>query len=151
MITSPAAKRTPPERILLIGDNRHGLRARTVFLEELGYDVTALNCSQKALEHFATQPFDLVVTDYRMPVLDGIQLTVRLRERNPVIRVILISGVAEALGLDETNTGADVVVQKNCHEVATLTRAVNRLLAHKPARKPVRSQATRRARAVAQR
>ena len=113
MNTSYSVKRTVPNRILLVDDNQMGLRARKVVLEELGYEVTAICCSVEALQHFCSHPFDLVVTDYRMPKLDGIQLIARIRERSPATPIVLISGLAEALGLDETNTGADSVVQKD--------------------------------------
>ena len=142
MNSSHTARRTARGRILLVDDNQMGLRARKVVLEELGYEVTAVCCSVEALQHFCSDPFDLVVTDYRMPKLDGIQLIARMRERNPATPIVLISGLAEALGLNETNTGANTVLQKDCHEVAALTRAVNRLLARKPPRKPARVQTT---------
>lgn len=142
MNTGTSAKRTTPERILLVDDNEMGLRARKVVLEELGYEVTAVCCSVEALQHFSTGGFSLVVTDYKMPRLDGIQFIACIREASPAIPVIMISGFAEALGLDEGNTGADIVIQKNSHEVLALTRAVTRLLTRKPPRKPVRLQTT---------
>jgi CheY-like chemotaxis protein len=149
MNTGTSAKRTAPERILLVDDNEMGLRARKVVIEELGYEVIAVCCSVQALQHFSTQAFDLVVTDYKMPRLDGLELIARIRALAPAFPIIMISGFAEALGLDENNTGANVVIQKNSHEVVALTRAVNRLLMRKPPRKPVRIQTTLVNRAVA--
>lgn len=145
------AKREGPERILLVDDNAMGLRARKVVLEELGYEVVAACCSVQALQHFSTQTFDLVVTDYRMPRIDGIELIARIRDLSPGFPVVMISGFAEALGLDESNTGANIVIQKNSHEVVALTRAVTRLLMRKPPRKPVRIQTTLLNRSVAAR
>jgi CheY-like chemotaxis protein len=140
MITGLAAKRSMPERILLVDDNELGLRARKVVLEELGYQVTAIGCGIEALHQFGRQVFDLVITDYKMPNLDGIQLIARIREQKPGVPVVLISGFAEALGLTDTNTGADIVIQKSCHEISALTRAVDRLLTRPLPRKPLRSQ-----------
>jgi CheY-like chemotaxis protein len=143
-----SAKRAAPERILLVDDNERGLRVRQVVLEELGYEVVPFSCGVEALKHFSSHPFDLVVTDYRMPLLDGIQLIERIREQTPAIPIVLISGLAETLGLNEANTGADIVVQKNCHEVTALTRAVIRLMSRKQPRKPVRLQNSQSARAA---
>jgi CheY-like chemotaxis protein len=151
MNTGTSQKRTTAERILLVDDNRMGLRARKVVLEELGYEVVAVCCAVEALQHFSTEAFDLVVTDYKMPRLDGIELIARIRERAPILPIIMISGFAEALGLDESNTGANMVIQKNSHEVVALTRAVTRLLTRKPPRKPVRIQTTLVNRAIAAR
>jgi CheY-like chemotaxis protein len=143
MNTGTSAKRTAPARIMLVDDNQMGLRARKFVLEEIGYEVLAVGCSVEALQHFCAQPFDLIVTDYKMPRLDGIELISRIRERTPGMPIIMLSGFAEALGLDEFNTGADIVIQKNSHEVVALTRAVSRLLVRRPpVRKPVRIQTT---------
>ncbi len=140
MTTELSGKSAIPERILLVNNNQMGLSVRKAVLEDLGYHVTAIRCGVEAFNQFCEQSFDLVITDYRMPTLNGIELTARIRERNPRIPVVIISGLAEALGLDETNTGADIVIQKNCHEVATLTRAVTRLLSRRVPRKPLRVQ-----------
>lgn len=145
-MTGTAQKPTTTERILLVDDNKLGLSVRKVVLEELGYNVTAVCCSLQALETFNSETFDLVVTDYRMPHLNGIELIGRIREGKPHMPVVLISGVVDALGLDEQNTGADVVIQKSAHEDATLTRAVSRLLSRRVPRKPVSPQRSVRAR-----
>jgi CheY-like chemotaxis protein len=133
-------KPTARERILLVDDNRNGLSARKVVLEELGYSVTAVCCSLRAFETFCSEAFELVVTDYRMPHLNGIQLIEQIRSKVPSIPIVLISGVAETLGLDHHNTGADIVIQKNAHEVTSLTRAVLRLLTRRVPKKTVRKQ-----------
>jgi CheY-like chemotaxis protein len=144
-----SARGSVPGRILLVDDNEMGLRARKVVLEEQGHEVVPCGGGAEALNEYSSRPFDLVITDYRMPLLNGIQLIARLRESTPELPIVLISGVAEALGLDESNTGADAVVQKNCHEVTALTRVVARLLSRKPPRKPARVQGAPAARAAA--
>ncbi len=128
-------------RILLIDDNHCGLLVRKTLLEESGHEITVANTPEDGLEAFATSPFDLVITDYRMPRMNGKQVIAEIRKTNPEIPVILISGVVEVLGLNEQNTGADIVVAKNNTEVVHLTRAVARLLRRKTPKKPVRSQA----------
>ena len=95
--------------------------------------------------------YDLVVTDYRMPLMTGVELIGRIRQTNPNARIILISGVVEPLGLNEENTGADAVIAKSANEASMLTRSVKRLLTRGPARKPPASQAGKTARARASR
>lgn len=121
--------------ILLVDDNLNGLAARKAVLEELGHRVVTASSAAEALEQFARHNFDLVVTDYRMPRMDGLELIARLRQHRPDLPIVLISGVADALGLSEATTGADAVIQKSANEVMHLTRAVARLLRRKPARK----------------
>jgi CheY-like chemotaxis protein/AraC-like DNA-binding protein len=50
---------------------------------------------REALEQFENLAPDLVVTDIRMPVMDGIELVVELKKRNPRISVIIVSGYQE--------------------------------------------------------
>ena len=109
-----------------------------------GYAVTALQCPVAALEVFTADFFDLVVTDYRMPRMNGTDLIHKLREIRPSTPIVLVSGMVDVLGLNEQNTGADAVVAKSSLEVSHMVRAVSRLLGRQtPLRKPVRSQAAR--------
>ena len=122
---------TPPSRILLVDDNAHGLSARRCLLEELGHRIVTASSGTEALEQLASHRFDLMVTDYKMPRMDGVELIARVRKQSPDIFVILVSGYVDALGLSESNTGADVVIQKSNNEVSHLVRSVNRLLRKK--------------------
>jgi CheY-like chemotaxis protein len=132
----------PRGRILLVDDNSLGLAARRSVLEELGHKVQTSGTPAEALDLCGKQRFDVVVTDYKMPKMDGVEFIGRLRKLHPASAVILISGFTDTLGLTEANTGADVVIQKSNHEVTHLVRSVNRLLRRqqKPARKPPSSQ-----------
>lgn len=135
----PLRTSTPsnPARILLVDDNANGLAARKSVLQELGHRITTASCGATALEQLGAQKFDLVVTDYKMPRMDGLELIRRLRKQAPELPIILISGYTDALGLNEDSTGADAVLQKSANEVSHLVRAVNRLLRRKPmAKKP---------------
>lgn len=113
-----------------------GLAARKSVLEELGYQVNTATNVPDALKCFIGGHFDLVVTDYRMPLMNGIELIKNVRKHDEIIPIILVSGFADALGLTKGNTGADFVIQKSANEVAHLVRAVNCLMRKKPRRKP---------------
>lgn len=99
-------------RILLVDDNSLGLAARRSVLEELGHKVVTCSVPHDALELCGKQRFDVVVTDYKMPKMNGLEFIGRLKKQHPQIAVILISGFTDTLGLNEANTGADVVMQK---------------------------------------
>lgn len=105
-----------------------GVAARRCILEELGYKITTATDPLEALSLFHAQPFDLVITDLRMPRLNGLELMSRIREIKPETPVILISGFAEILGLTEENTGASAIIHKSANEVQQLVRAVARVL-----------------------
>jgi CheY-like chemotaxis protein len=125
----------PQPNILLVDDNPDGLLVRRTLLEELGYGVFVAQNGEEGLKLFESADFDLVVTDYRMPRMDGAELIRRIRKLNPNARIILLSGFVEPLGLTEENTGADAVIAKSSNEPAHLTRWVKRLL-NRAARKP---------------
>lgn len=132
-----APNQTPHARILIVDDNRLGLSARKGVLQELGHDIVTSCSSREALELCAREMFDVIVTDYRMPDMNGVELISQLRQDGSTVPIVLLSGFTDTLGLNEENTGADVVLQKSANEVAHLIRAVNRLLRPK---KPPGSQ-----------
>lgn len=128
-------------RILLVDDNANGLCARKSVLEELGHRISTASSGAEAIELFGSHKFDLVVTDYKMPRMDGLELIKRLRKQAPGLPIVLISGYVDTLGLNEATTGADVVIQKSSHEVSHLVRSVARLLRRKAAvKKPAQAQ-----------
>jgi CheY-like chemotaxis protein len=125
--------------ILLVDDSKDGLLVRRALLEEVGYSVQIAKNGEEGLKLFETVKFDLVVTDFRMPRLNGLELIERVHALNPAMPTILLSRFVEPLGLTEANTGANAVVAKNASEPANLLRAAKRLLS-RPARKPPASQ-----------
>jgi CheY-like chemotaxis protein len=140
MATRFVSKARQGAKILLIDDNRSGLMARRAVLEELGYTTKGLSCPHEALEACEPGSFDLIVTDYRLPGMNGIEFIRELRTRDPKVPVIMLSGYVEALGLTEKSTGADAVIMKSSNEVHHLVRTANRLLNMPPKRKPAVSE-----------
>jgi CheY-like chemotaxis protein len=126
--------------VLLVDDNRDGLLVRRSLLEELGYQVEIAKSGEEGLKLFESSNFSVVVTDYRMPRMNGIELIEQIRKVNPNARIILLSGFVEPLGLTEENTGADAVISKSCNEPANLVRWVKRLVNRATPRKPVAAQ-----------
>ncbi len=85
-------------RILVAEDE--GLAAMAIEDELLreGYDVELAPDGQAALEAAARQPPDLLLTDLRMPRLDGIGLIRALRAARPALPVVVMTGYAPAGG-----------------------------------------------------
>jgi two-component system, chemotaxis family, sensor kinase CheA len=126
----------PHASILLVDDNTHGLVARGMILRELGHTVETAQSGEEAWDLFLRTPFDLVVTDYRMHRMDGLELIRLIRASGSPARVILLSGFVGCLGMTDAATGADEVIAKSNKEVPELLRAVRKLLQHPPRRKP---------------
>lgn len=137
MRSASARRGVQPPRILLVDDNSDGNSARQSVLEELGYRVFSARCGREALQVLEEQSMDLIITDYRMSPVNGLELIAKIREASRLVPVILLTGFAESLGLTAQNTGADVVIQKNARELPTLLRTADKLL--HPPKKPARS------------
>ena len=126
--------------ILLVDDNKDGLIARRAVLEELGYKISTAKNADEGWEMHSARKFDLIVTDYMMPKMNGVEFIQKVRKSGSTVPVIMVSGFVEPLGLDEKSTGADVVILKSAGEVGNLVRSVSRLLSQPMRRKPPGSQ-----------
>jgi CheY-like chemotaxis protein len=122
-------------KILLVDGNPSGLAARKTVLEEQGHKVWVASSGADAFDQFSSHRFDLVVTDHKMPRMDGLGLIKKIQAISPDTPIVLLSGFVDALGLNEHTTGASAVIQKSSHEVPHLVRAVARLLKRKAPRK----------------
>jgi CheY-like chemotaxis protein len=87
------------QRILLVDDETMITRSMQLLIERLGYVVTAFNQPERALERFAAAPdeFDLVITDFQMPGMTGVELAAKLLALRPGIGILVSSGFAGSL------------------------------------------------------
>jgi DNA-binding NtrC family response regulator len=89
---SPAEKGKP--RILLIDDEAIALSNMSHVLEKEGYEVTTCKDGESGLREMQHKMFDLVLTDLRMPGVDGMQVLQHVKETMPDLPVIMITGYA---------------------------------------------------------
>jgi PAS domain S-box-containing protein len=80
------------EKILLIDDEEGIRRVLRIILEEAGYCVICAADGQEGLELFAREKPFIVVTDIKMPDVDGIELLKIIKEQNEEVEVIVITG-----------------------------------------------------------
>ena len=85
------------EHILLIDDEELIVQMETSVLENLGYKVTAVTSSDKALQTFQEHPdyFDLTISDMTMPHMTGADLAVKFHNIRPNMPFILCTGFSE--------------------------------------------------------
>ena len=120
-------KDDPAPSILLVDDNNNGLTARKLILVEQGYSVETAQSGEEAWEIFQKNHFDVVVTDYKMTGMDGIELIRLIRASESPARIIMLSGYATRAGMTPEGTGADELLAKSNKEVPELLRAVKKL------------------------
>jgi len=82
-------------KIVLVDDDQYVLDSTATLLRISGIDVTAVDSGEKALAILATDRYDLVLTDVNMPVMTGIELLRRIREKDEELPVILMTAYAE--------------------------------------------------------
>jgi CheY-like chemotaxis protein len=68
-----------PLRILLVEDNRINQRVTLRMLKQMGFAADVAANGQEALVHIGSQPYDLVLMDIQMPIMDGIDATKAIR------------------------------------------------------------------------
>ena len=88
-VTVPAPTRL---RLLLIDDDQTVRRTVGRFLERLGHEVLAEGSATDGLARFDAEAPDVIISDVRMPGLDGIELLRQLKARDADVEVILITG-----------------------------------------------------------
>ena len=82
-------------QILVVDDEPNICRLLQRYLGRIGYEVRTAGSVPEALDALAVQPFDLVLTDLRLPGPSGLELLVEVRSRRPETRLILMSAHAD--------------------------------------------------------
>lgn len=94
-------------RILVIDDEESIRHMLTVLLEKEGYAVKTVGDGEEGLKELLTSEFDLVLTDVRMPKMDGLELIDQVIERNIPTTVIAMSAFGNReMAIDALKRGA---------------------------------------------
>ncbi|MBI5059427.1 sigma-54-dependent Fis family transcriptional regulator [candidate division KSB1 bacterium] len=115
------------ERILVVDDETSIGEFLTLILTKEGYRVQALTSPVAALARLDEEPFDLVITDLRMPEMSGIELVREVKQRSPEIGAIVITAFASLeSAVEAMRTGAADYITKPFHvdEIRTVVEKV---------------------------
>lgn len=118
---------TQKQRILAVDDNRVNLILLKEMLSE-HYEVVSFSDPVKALQHFFPETFDLVISDFMMPEMHGIELLEKIRQIDSNVPFIISSA-----NNDEENiraayqAGVDKYLLKPLN-IATLNNTVKRFI-----------------------
>jgi len=117
-------------RVLVI-DDKPSMREMLATVLGLEHDVSAFGDPREALKAFAADPFDLVVSDVRMPELDGLEVLKRVKSVAPDVEVILMTAYGTvAQAVEAVKAGAFHYILKP-FEPDEVRVAVARGLAHR--------------------
>jgi PAS domain S-box-containing protein len=117
------------ERILIVDDESNVMEMATSILERLGYKVTSQTDSVKALEVFRLSPdqFDLVITDYTMPNLTGIDFAKEVSRVRPDMPILLCTGFSEKITPDSVKEFGVVLLMKP-YGMRQISEAIRKIL-----------------------
>ncbi len=115
-------------KILVLDDDADVRQGISRFLRSLGHEVVEAADGRAALKGEGAFATDLIITDINMPEVDGIEVILALRERNPHLPVIAISGggrVPKGSLLEDAGALGAVSTLPKPFELAELRRAVD--------------------------
>ena len=114
-------------KTLVVDDEPYLLDLTRIFLERHNDISVSLACSAKeALAMIDTEEFDVVVSDYQMPIMDGLQLLKSLKEKKRDLPFILFTGKGrESVAVDALNLGASFYLQKGGDPESQFTELAN--------------------------
>ena len=120
-------------RILIAEDERITRRGLQRQLEQWGHEVVATSDGQEAWEAFAAEPFPMVISDWEMPELNGVELVRRIRSTDSPVYVyfILLTAKSDKQDIVEgMEAGADDFVSKpfDRNELRVRVRAGQRIV-----------------------
>ena len=109
---SPAEHRGEPRRILIVDDEPQITRVLRTSLDAHGYDLRVANDGPTALEIARDWTPDLMITDLSMPVMDGLELCRRFRQKSNAPIIVLSVKGEERTKVQALDAGADDYVTK---------------------------------------
>jgi len=119
------------EKILLVDDETEFLDALSERMRARGIDVTTSASAREALQAVEGGSFDAVVLDLMMPGMDGLEALRILKQKDPKLQVILLTGHATVeKGVEAIKSGAMDLLEKPA-DIDTLTEKIRQASAQR--------------------
>jgi two-component system CheB/CheR fusion protein len=113
-----------PRRILVVDDEFNQVSILKSGLAKLpNCEIATATSGRQALALFAEQPFDLMITDYRMPEMDGLALASLIREQYPATHIILLTAFGSEVMHETTAANAAQLVLEKPIDIKHIRKA----------------------------
>jgi two-component system, response regulator, stage 0 sporulation protein F len=121
-------------KILVVDDEEGARELFNAILSDEGYEVQLADSGAAALSLFKNNPFNLVITDIKMPIMDGLQLLQEIRKIGSKTDVIMVTAYGEVESyLKAMSLGAAEYINKPIR-IKELKRIVHKVLTEQQAR-----------------
>ncbi len=118
-------------RIMIIEDDEEMRSLLKDFFEEEGFETDSVTNGADALKVLSRDPFDLVITDVRMPGLSGLDILPKVRGLKPETPIIVVTAYgSEEVRRKSLERGATSFLEKPIH-LSTLKRLVREMVSRK--------------------
>ncbi len=115
-MATDAQDRETTGRILVVDDDASMLQFFSILLTKDGHEVLTANSGRRALELAREQTIDAVITDIKMPGMDGIEVLEEIKRIDSTIPVVIMTAYAsQQTAIDALNKGAYQYVEKGAH------------------------------------
>lgn len=119
------------EKVLLVDDEVDFLETLSERMRVRGMDVTTSASPLDAIKKVQEKDYDAIIMDLKMPQMDGLQLLKVLKEKNPDLQIILLTGHATVeKGIEAMKLGATDFLEKPV-DLKVLTEKIHKAQAKK--------------------
>jgi Nif-specific regulatory protein len=127
----PVISSAPRGRLLVVDDEATARRALSTLLRDDGYEVDVAASGEEALEHLARVAPDMLLTDVRMPGIDGVELLTRAKAMDPQLAVVVMTAFGNVKdAVRAMRAGAEHYITKPV-DLDELSLVIDRVLRHK--------------------
>lgn len=99
-------------KILVVDDNNDNRIIVAKMLTHLGYEVLSAESGEDGLSLFFDDKFDVVLSDYEMPGMDGVAFAYSIKQSAPGTRVVIMTGAGREAVFTRKTTAVDDVISK---------------------------------------
>jgi len=97
---------------LVVDDNEFLRIVVSKMLSRLGYEVASADSGESGLRIFLKNRFDIVLSDYEMPGMDGVAFACCIKKSSPRTRVVIMTGAGTETIFSRKSTAVDEVISK---------------------------------------
>ncbi len=116
--------RMEKKRILIVDDEKSMRLLVAMVLGTQDYEITMANNGVEAIKQIDKEFYDLIITDYMMPQMDGLELTCRIKARYPFMPILVVTGNAPVQDLLKNGATACIMKPFDIFELRCLVKTI---------------------------